>query len=113
MHSSKKKKEDDDEDVKAEGENVVLHYSWFSLPRIVSLYLYSITGKANDDDGVSPPLEQYWWRGVVNGQNLDDISFGIKLVLLFEILKKCEEIGDKLLVSTDRRRCRDTVSGQS
>ncbi|XP_041981672.1 transcriptional regulator ATRX homolog isoform X3 [Aricia agestis] len=39
-----------------------------------------------------------WWIKLVGDDELDDIRNSHKLVLLFDILRQCEAIGDKLLV---------------
>ncbi|KAF6036346.1 ATRX [Bugula neritina] len=39
-----------------------------------------------------------WWKEEVKDIKMNDISLGYKFVLLLEILKKCEEIGDKVLL---------------
>ncbi|XP_059486869.1 transcriptional regulator ATRX homolog isoform X2 [Neocloeon triangulifer] len=39
-----------------------------------------------------------WWRGLITENELEMLSSGSKMVLLFSILKECQEIGDKLLV---------------
>ncbi|XP_044744842.1 transcriptional regulator ATRX homolog [Coccinella septempunctata] len=42
--------------------------------------------------------EKEWWQQYCDGEELDNIAHGSKLLLLFEILKECEQIGDKVLV---------------
>lgn len=44
------------------------------------------------------PVEKYWWEEYVTREELDNVNLGSKVFLLFEILKECEEIGDKVLV---------------
>ncbi|CAH2269212.1 jg1732 [Pararge aegeria aegeria] len=39
-----------------------------------------------------------WWMSLVSEDELDDLRHSHKLVLLFDILRQCEAIGDKLLV---------------
>nr|XP_032518493.1 transcriptional regulator ATRX homolog isoform X2 [Danaus plexippus plexippus] len=39
-----------------------------------------------------------WWMTLVSEDELDDMRHSHKLVLLFDILRQCEAIGDKLLV---------------
>ncbi|XP_046968299.1 transcriptional regulator ATRX homolog isoform X3 [Vanessa cardui] len=39
-----------------------------------------------------------WWMALVSDDELDDLRHSHKLVLLFDILRQCEAIGDKLLV---------------
>ncbi|XP_067945444.1 transcriptional regulator ATRX-like [Watersipora subatra] len=49
--------------------------------------------------GASTPVNDHlWWKDEVKDVKLNDISLGYKFVLLLEILKKCEEIGDKVLL---------------
>ncbi|XP_076383601.1 uncharacterized protein LOC117217785 isoform X1 [Megalopta genalis] len=40
----------------------------------------------------------HWWTQFIESDHLNDISISSKLMLLFGILKKCELIGDKLVV---------------
>ncbi|XP_069359921.1 transcriptional regulator ATRX homolog isoform X2 [Maniola hyperantus] len=52
-----------------------------------------------ENDGqakVENPTE--WWMSLVSEDELDDLRHSHKLVLLFDILRQCEAIGDKLLV---------------
>ncbi|XP_045773652.1 transcriptional regulator ATRX homolog isoform X2 [Maniola jurtina] len=54
---------------------------------------------AVENDGqakVENPTE--WWMSLVSEDELDDLRHSHKLVLLFDILRQCEAIGDKLLV---------------
>lgn len=37
-----------------------------------------------------------WWCPYVNDEVLEDFTYSAKLKLLFEVLKKCEAIGDKV-----------------
>ncbi|CAG4953235.1 unnamed protein product [Colias eurytheme] len=39
-----------------------------------------------------------WWMPLVSEEELDDMRNSHKLILLFDILRQCEAIGDKLLV---------------
>lgn len=49
-------------------------------------------------DTVEEVGEIEWWQQHCKDEDFDNISLGNKLVLLFEILKHCEIIGDKVLV---------------
>ena len=49
-------------------------------------------------DTVEEVSEVEWWQQHCTDEDFDNISLGNKLVLLFEILKHCEIIGDKVLV---------------
>ncbi|XP_047520987.1 transcriptional regulator ATRX homolog isoform X1 [Pieris napi] len=57
-----------------------------------------------EDDDVQEVIEvknenpTEWWMSLVNEEELDDVRNSHKLVLLFDILRQCEAIGDKLLV---------------
>lgn len=44
------------------------------------------------------PVEKYWWEEYVTREELDNVNLGSKVFLLFQILKECEDIGDKVLV---------------
>ncbi|XP_011702386.1 PREDICTED: transcriptional regulator ATRX [Wasmannia auropunctata] len=44
------------------------------------------------------PAEAEWWLQFVQPENFEDIKVSAKLLLLFGILKECEQIGDKVLV---------------
>ncbi|XP_050344048.1 transcriptional regulator ATRX homolog isoform X2 [Nymphalis io] len=59
----------------------------------------------DDDEAAaveSPPARAEnpteWWMALVSDDELDDLRHSHKLVLLFDILRQCEAIGDKLLV---------------
>ncbi|KAG5896421.1 hypothetical protein JTB14_022501 [Gonioctena quinquepunctata] len=39
-----------------------------------------------------------WWQEYCDGEELDKVDNSSKLFLLFEVLKECEEIGDKILI---------------
>ncbi|KAF6036546.1 ATRX [Bugula neritina] len=56
---------------------------------------------AENKSGTSTPIngeDVTWWKEEVKDIKMNDISLGYKFVLLLEILKKCEEIGDKVLL---------------
>ena len=44
-------------------------------------------------DKEAPPP---WWKQFIQGDELENIKYSGKLVLLFSILKECEKIGDKV-----------------
>ncbi|XP_039279743.1 transcriptional regulator ATRX homolog [Nilaparvata lugens] len=46
----------------------------------------------------SAPEQSAWWNSIVKPEHLEDICVSSKLVLLFDFLKECELIGDKVLV---------------
>ncbi|KRT83926.1 helicase [Oryctes borbonicus] len=50
----------------------------------------------NEEEAETDPSE--WWRQYCKDEDLDDIHHSGKLSLLFEILKQCEVIGDKVLI---------------
>lgn len=52
------------------------------------LYQYVILGE--------PEGPSEWWEEYCSGEELDNIALSGKLHLLFEILKQCEVIGDKV-----------------
>ena len=55
----------------------------------------SITRSSTDDAGGSS--SKSWWRNMMSETDeLDDIRFGNKMVLLMDILKECAMIGDKV-----------------
>ncbi|XP_070197492.1 transcriptional regulator ATRX homolog isoform X3 [Littorina saxatilis] len=49
------------------------------------------------DQGVQP-VSSDWWAEYVTEEDKDKLELGGKLVLLFDILRMCEEIGDKVLI---------------
>lgn len=57
----------------------------------------------NDDDVVELDDEQIhqkeWFDEYISRDELDNINHSAKIFLLFQILKECEEIGDKVLVN--------------
>ncbi|XP_066143351.1 transcriptional regulator ATRX homolog [Euwallacea fornicatus] len=54
-------------------------------------------GELSESDKEEEEPKQ-WWDEYVNRQELDNINHSAKIFLLFQILKECEEIGDKVLV---------------
>ncbi|XP_014484320.1 PREDICTED: transcriptional regulator ATRX-like isoform X2 [Dinoponera quadriceps] len=44
------------------------------------------------------PAEVEWWLQFVQPEHFEDLKVSAKLLLLFSILKECEQIGDKVLV---------------
>ncbi|XP_056648493.1 transcriptional regulator ATRX homolog isoform X1 [Diorhabda sublineata] len=53
---------------------------------------------ADSSDSDIEEVSKEWWQEFCDGDELDNIKNSGKLSLLFEILKECEEIGDKVLV---------------
>lgn len=45
---------------------------------------------------IEEPQEKEWWQDYCDGDELNVIEHGTKLKMLFEILKECEQIGDKV-----------------
>lgn len=63
----------------------------------VSYNLYIISAASNSPaPAATPEPLDGWWKDETKGQDMMDLSLGNKFVLLLEVLKKCEEIGDKL-----------------
>ncbi|XP_013184580.2 transcriptional regulator ATRX homolog isoform X2 [Amyelois transitella] len=54
--------------------------------------------KANDVIEVKNENPTEWWIKLVTEDELEDMRNSSKLILLFDILRQCEAIGDKLLV---------------
>lgn len=50
--------------------------------------------KEDEEDKKSNPLA--WWKQFIEGDELDNIKYSGKLILLFSILRECEKIGDKV-----------------
>ena len=48
--------------------------------------------------GVTAPLSSTWWSQFVNDDDMTKLEHSGKLVLLMDILRQCELIGDKVLV---------------
>lgn len=53
------------------------------------------TGESDEDVGPQP-VSNEWWAEYVKPEDEEKIELGGKLVLLFEILRMSEEIGDKV-----------------
>lgn len=51
-----------------------------------------------DELGVTVPLSGSWWSQFVTEDDMTKIEHSGKLVLLMDILRQCELIGDKVLV---------------
>jgi transcriptional regulator ATRX len=49
------------------------------------------TGK--DDEKSNPTA---WWKQFIEGDELENMKYSGKLILLFSILRECEKIGDKV-----------------
>jgi len=43
--------------------------------------------------------EAEWWSHFVQPEHFEDMRVSAKLLLLFGILKECEQIGDKVYIS--------------
>ncbi|XP_071124633.1 transcriptional regulator ATRX homolog isoform X2 [Mytilus edulis] len=60
-------------------------------------------GEYNDEDfermdKIETPFSTGWWADYVKEEDQFKMELGGKLMLLFEILRMCEEIGDKVLI---------------
>lgn len=51
-----------------------------------------------DELGVTAPMSSTWWSQFVQDDDMVKIEHSGKLVLLMDILRQCELIGDKVLV---------------
>jgi transcriptional regulator ATRX len=47
-----------------------------------------------DEAEKSKPMA--WWKQFIVGDELENMKYSGKLVLLFSILRECEKIGDKV-----------------
>lgn len=47
-------------------------------------------------DKIETPFSTGWWADYVKEEDQFKMELGGKLMLLFEILRMCEEIGDKV-----------------
>jgi len=45
-----------------------------------------------------PEMDFNWWKPLLAKKNLDTVYPYSKFIMMFSILKECEEIGDKVLV---------------
>jgi hypothetical protein len=59
---------------------------------------YHSTTESTDSEEYFSSAEslEEWWNEYVSEDDYSDITISGKLVLLFDILEKCEEFGDKL-----------------
>lgn len=53
-------------------------------------------GELSDSDKEVEVVPKEWWEDDIAKEELDNINHSSKLFLLFQILKECEEIGDKM-----------------
>ncbi|KAI4469005.1 rad54-like [Holotrichia oblita] len=60
--------------------------------------IYEISDNEKSDAEPDPPDPSEWWKEFCTDEDLDNINTSGKLSLLFEILKHCESIGDKVLI---------------
>ncbi|KAK9685229.1 SNF2-related domain [Popillia japonica] len=63
--------------------------------------IYEISDNEKSNDEPDPPDPSEWWKEFCKfctDEDLDNIYVSGKLALLFEILKHCESIGDKVLI---------------
>ena len=64
----------------------------------------STSSVVEDDDDVQAideepeKKEEEWWSQFVKPEHFEDMRISSKLILLFGILKECEQIGDKVYV---------------
>ncbi|CAG9857643.1 unnamed protein product [Phyllotreta striolata] len=54
--------------------------------------------ESDDAEMQADEVKKEWWQEYCDGDELDNVNHSGKLSLFFEILKECEEIGDKVLV---------------
>ncbi|XP_039283031.1 transcriptional regulator ATRX homolog isoform X2 [Nilaparvata lugens] len=52
----------------------------------------------DDPEKMAVATRDAWWSDLVESHHFDEIATSSKLILLFDFLKKCDEIGDKVLV---------------
>lgn len=65
------------------------------LPMGYSSSVIVYTGESDEDVGPQP-VSSEWWAEYVKPEDEEKIELSGKLVLLFEILRMSEEIGDKV-----------------
>jgi len=65
---------------------------------MTDLIFFSITGdfEAESLDEIKKPFSDDWWAEFVKEEDQYKLELSGKITLLFEILRMCEEIGDKV-----------------
>lgn len=58
--------------------------------------MYFIAGPVDEEEEVVPLGEEMWWSSHLSENDHLNIELGGKIVLLFEILRLAEDIGDKV-----------------
>ena len=56
----------------------------------------SVANSPPEEDGDSQAVSSEWWAEYMKEEDKNKMELGGKLVLLFDILRMCEEIGDKV-----------------
>lgn len=90
------------------------------IPRMVSFFIFSRKANSlkNTHSTVAyeipedlPPKEDAseWWMKMVPDEELNNLHNSPKLLILFELLRECAEIGDKILVFSQSLQSLDVI----
>ncbi|KAJ8297889.1 hypothetical protein KUTeg_024420 [Tegillarca granosa] len=98
---AKEEKESENSDAKEEPKREVFAgevvKKWTTRSRGNEEDLAEMLRKAQEEEE-NKPLTTEWWAEYVSKEDFNRMELSGKLMLLFEILRMCEEIGDKILV---------------
>ncbi|KAJ1526822.1 hypothetical protein ONE63_008390 [Megalurothrips usitatus] len=96
--SSSDAKSDDDDDVVCLSDESTNGKKKSRKPKQNTRRTRSNKDPPSDPEPVLPTKQAEWWESYVGENDLEDLTASPKLILLFDILRNCEENGEKLLV---------------